>query len=251
VGMGGRKANVFTVGQDRNFKVYSLISGSLLLSVGFPLPLTCVIADASENAVYVGGVDGSIYQMKLSTPPRSIEHHVATDSAADFVFRKHNQSITSLAISADGYHLASGDETGNIYVWDLYSRQAIKSIGSSKTRITNLIFWLGNPDGARSGKKPTVVFPEVPKLIESNEDERQDKEKLVSVWNRFEQPSEIDSFQNQRGIKRPLGNLGSCAEINDLKMRLTKCEIVNQKLHEFYVDQVLNTSVANKKRKTT
>jgi len=232
------------------FKLYSLISGSLLLSVGFPLPLTCVVADSSENAVYIGGVDGAIYQMKLTTPPRSIEHHVATDSAADFVFRKHNQSITALAISADGYHLASGDESGNIYVWDLYSRQAIKAIGSSKFRITNLTFWLGNPDGSRSGKKPTIVFPEVPKLIESNEDERQDKEKLVSVWNRFEQPSEMDYIQNQRGIKRPMGNLGSCAEINDLKMRLTKCEIVNQKLHEFYVDQVLNTGAGNKKRKT-
>lgn len=91
VGMGGRKANVFTVGQDRTLKIYSLISGSLLLSVGFPLPLTCVVSDAAESAVYVGGVDGTIYQMKLSQPPRSIEHHIATDSGADFVFRKHNQ----------------------------------------------------------------------------------------------------------------------------------------------------------------
>lgn len=161
-------------------------------------------------------------------------------------------SVTALAISADGFHIASGDETGNIYIWDLYSRQAVKSIGNSKCRITNLTFWLGNPDGSRSGKKPTIIFPEVPKLIESTEDERQDKEKLVSVWNRFEQPSDMDTMQNgMRGVKRPITNLGgSCAEINDLKLRLTKCELVNQKLHEFYVDQVLNTSAGNKKRKT-
>ncbi|CAL8122344.1 unnamed protein product [Orchesella dallaii] len=253
VGMGGRKAAVFTVGQDRSLKIYSLINGSLLLSVGFPMPLTYVVADAAETAVYAGGADGSIYQMKLGSPPRSIEHHVATESVTDFIFRKHNHSITALAISADGYHLASGDESGTIHIWDLYSRQAVKSIGNSKTRITNLVFWIGNPDGTRSGKKPTIVFPEVPKLIESNEDERQDKEKLVAVWNRFEQPCETDDIQYQRGVKRPVGNLGQCAEINELKMRLTKCELVNQKLHEFYVDQVLGSNasnVGNKKRKT-
>lgn len=155
-----------------------------------------------------------------------------------------------MAISADGFHLASGDDSGSIFVWDLYSRQAVKSIGTSKNRVTNLIFWIGNPDGSRSGKKPSIIFPEVPKLIESTEDERQDKEKLVAVWNRFDQPSDMDTVQSLRGVKRPIGGLGSCAEINDLKMRLTKCELVNQKLHEFYVDQVLTTNPSIKKRKT-
>lgn len=159
--------------------------------------------------------------------------------------------MTALAVSSDGFHFASGDDAGNIYIWDLYSGQAVKSIGNSKSRVTNLTFWLGNPDGARSGKKPSIVFPEVPKLIESTEDERQDREKLVAVWNRFDQPCEMDdTMQHLRGTKRPIGSLGSCAEINDLKMRLTKCELVNQKLHEFYVDQVLNTGVGSKKRKT-
>ncbi len=91
VGTGGRKASIFTVGQDRSLKVYSLITGGLMLSVGFPLPLTSVVADAAESAVYVGAVDGSIYQMKLSSPPRSIEHHIATESATDFVLKKHTQ----------------------------------------------------------------------------------------------------------------------------------------------------------------
>lgn len=98
VGTGGRKATIFTVGQDRSLKIYSLITGGLLLSVGFPLPLTCVVADPAESTVYVGGVDGSIYQMKLSSPPRSIEHHVATESATDFVFRKHNQRCNNVQL---------------------------------------------------------------------------------------------------------------------------------------------------------
>lgn len=93
VGAGGRKASIFTVGQDRSLKIYSLISGGLLLSVGFPLPLTSVAADAAETSVFVGAVDGSVYQLKLSSPPRSIEHHVTTESAADSVFKKHTQRL--------------------------------------------------------------------------------------------------------------------------------------------------------------
>lgn len=87
--------------------------------------------------------------------------------------------MTALSISADEKNLASGDSEGSIFIWDLESRQAIRTIGSasstgSKGPVTNIAFWLNDPDslkGGRSGKKPTIFFPDVPKLIEGNEDD--------------------------------------------------------------------------------
>jgi len=96
VGTGGRKATVFTVGEDRFLKIYSLMTGGLVLSVAFPLPLTSVSVDAAEMAVFLGAVDGAIYQMNVGAPPRSLEHHVSTDSGTDHVFRKHTDRFVNI-----------------------------------------------------------------------------------------------------------------------------------------------------------
>jgi len=89
VGTGGRKATIFSVGEDRFVKIYSLMTGTLLLSVAYPVPLTSVVADRAEMGVFLGASDGTIYQLNISTPPRSLEHHVSSDAASDGILRKH------------------------------------------------------------------------------------------------------------------------------------------------------------------
>lgn len=90
VGTGGRKATLFTASEDRFVKIYSLLTGSLLLSVAFPQPLTAITVDSAERAVFVGGLDGVIYYLNTASPPRAIEHQVTHDGAADGILRKHN-----------------------------------------------------------------------------------------------------------------------------------------------------------------
>jgi pre-rRNA-processing protein IPI3 len=93
VGTGGRKSTVFTVGEDRFLKIYSLMTGTLLLSVAYPVSISSVVADRVEMAVYLGAVDGTIYQLNVGAPPRSLEHHVSSDAAADGIFRKHTERL--------------------------------------------------------------------------------------------------------------------------------------------------------------
>jgi WD40 repeat protein len=89
-------------------------------------------------------------------------------------------------MSSDCKYLASGDAEGFIFIWDLESRQAIRTINNSSSSssssskgggpVTNLSFWLNDPELLKGGggvksKKPTIVFPDVPKLIEGNNDD--------------------------------------------------------------------------------
>jgi WD40 repeat protein len=159
--------------------------------------------------------------------------------------------VTGLTISADGKHLASSDEGGTVYMWNLINKQAIKTIltppsSTSKGKISNISFWLGDPETLKGGKKPLVAFPDVPKLIESNEDERQEREHVITVWNRFEQisPMHIDSESQFNGNydTSSSSSSGSMAEINSLKVKLAKCEEINQKLHEYCVENLLGES---------
>ena len=84
-----------------------------------------------------------------------------------------------MAISSDGKYLASGDVAGAVYIWDLESCQPVRSINSNswsmKGPISNLAVWLNDPEMLKEGsggKFPTIVFPEVPKLIENAGDRK-------------------------------------------------------------------------------
>lgn len=87
VGSGGRKATLFTCSEDRFVKIYSLLTGSLVLSVAFPQPLHSIGVDRLERSFFVGGGDGTIYFFNLTNPPRGMEAQVTTSE--DAVLKKH------------------------------------------------------------------------------------------------------------------------------------------------------------------
>jgi WD40 repeat protein len=177
--------------------------------------------------------------MNLHSRPRSIEHHVSSDPVADHVFKKHTDPITTLSVSADGRTLASGDEGGLILLWDTESKQAIKTFPGAKARITNLQFWLGNPENLKpGGKKPTIIFPDVPKLVEIAEqtDGRSELDRVVLVWSREE--AENTSF----GLGQSKGQSEKeSLEVAGLKAELAKSETINKKLHEFCMENILKS----------
>jgi hypothetical protein len=89
VGGNGRKTTIFTSSEDRFVKIYSLLGGSLLLSVAFPQPISALLVDVTEQQMFVGGVDGSIYIYGgIRAPPRrGIEAQISHDG----VLKKHGK----------------------------------------------------------------------------------------------------------------------------------------------------------------
>lgn len=131
-GHGGTYARLYTVSLDRTVNIYELGSGNRLLSIVFDVPLTVMTVNIRDSQLFVGCVTGDILQCDLHAPPRGLEQHVTTssnDNAENIVmFRAHKEQITALSVSLDCRTLLSGSTDKEIHIWDIVSRQVLKTI---------------------------------------------------------------------------------------------------------------------------
>nr|CAD7456624.1 unnamed protein product [Timema tahoe] len=140
IGPGGMRSRMYTVSADRTCKVYDLSSGTLLLSMAFDSRLSSVAVDPTETEVFVGTIQGDIYQFTLRQPPRDIENFMLETSPAKS-FVGHKKTVACLSVSQDGLILLSGSEDGIVMLWHIPSRQSTKTL-VHKGPVTNAFFHL-------------------------------------------------------------------------------------------------------------
>lgn len=94
----------------------------------------------TETLLFVGAVNGAIYRVNFfrKDPPRGYvpidrETHI-TSKDDEAIYIGHKLSIASLAIPMDACTLISGGEDGLIHVWDVRSRQILRSFTHHKGR---------------------------------------------------------------------------------------------------------------------
>jgi len=137
-GVGGVCARVVSTSLDRTCKLWDLSTGSLVCSVVFPTSLTCAILDPSEHAVYVGGLDGIVYVVHLFNLASISDHTVNARENSQQVFKAHTKSVSCLSMSFDGSVLVSGSIDGTCIVWDVVSRQPLRTFAQHKGPVTGL-----------------------------------------------------------------------------------------------------------------
>jgi pre-rRNA-processing protein IPI3 len=120
-----------------------VLNKQLLATITFPAGLTAVTMNVTETLLFVGAINGSIYRVDFfqRDPPRGYipidrETHV-TSKDDEAIYLGHKLSISSLAISMDASTLISGSEDGLIHVWDIQSRQILRSFTHHKGRQKN------------------------------------------------------------------------------------------------------------------
>ncbi|XP_063989064.1 WD repeat-containing protein 18 [Diachasmimorpha longicaudata] len=135
----GARCRVVTVSLDRTARIYDANSGVQLLTLVFDVPLTSVCLDKRECNMFVGCTNGHIRQFDLRNPPRGQEHHVPGDKEEKGnTFKGHTNGITNLSVSIDCVTLVSGGADGTVNIWNIPSRQIIRSI-QHKGGITNVL----------------------------------------------------------------------------------------------------------------
>lgn len=82
-------------------------------------------------------------QFDLRDPPRGTEYHVpagsTTEKTGNAVFRGHTGSVTTLSVSTDCRVLLSGSADANVHLWDIASRQIVRTI-THKGSVTSARF---------------------------------------------------------------------------------------------------------------
>ena len=95
--------------------------------------------DTAERALFVGTASTIIYQFNLiqniggkwETVGGDPSHPLsASDSQNDY--RGHSSEVKAMSLSFDGTLLVSGDDGGDIFVWDVGSRQVLRKIKGQK-----------------------------------------------------------------------------------------------------------------------
>ncbi|XP_036281010.1 WD repeat-containing protein 18 isoform X3 [Pipistrellus kuhlii] len=193
-GFGGPLARVATASLDQTVKLWEVSSGELLLSVLFDVGIMAVTMDLAEHHMFCGGSEGSIFQVDLcawvfeptglfpcptpqcpgppglryssalcslaSRPPQPGQREKSFQSEQDSgkVFKGHRNQVTCLSVSTDGSVLLSGSHDETVRVWDIQSKQCIRTV-TLKGPVTNAFVMLAPVSMLSSDFRPRLPLP--------------------------------------------------------------------------------------------
>ncbi|XP_038311716.1 WD repeat-containing protein 18 isoform X1 [Canis lupus familiaris] len=157
-GFGGPLARVATSSLDQTVKLWEVSSGELLLSVLFDVGIMAVTMDLAEHHLFCGGSDGSIFQVDLCTWPGQREKSFQPEQDNGKVFRGHRNQVTCLSVSTDGSVLLSGSHDETVRLWDIQSKQCIRTV-TLKGPVTNASIMLAPVSMLSSDFRPGLPLP--------------------------------------------------------------------------------------------
>lgn len=235
-GFGGARSRLYTASLDRKANIYEIGSGALLVSLIFAMPLTTIIVNSRESDLFVGCTTGDIFQCNLHEPPRGIEQHVAKDDEK-IMFRAHKSHITALSISMDCRTLLSGSTDGAVHIWDIVSRQVLRTI-EHKGPITAAFFAKGFENFRASTLEPRLEVRNLERTSEVNGNEQGD---IIEIISRGRNPAEILDFQSYVGNTANAVDSSEQEElIKQLREEIKKLKKVNANLFKYSVTHILH-----------
>lgn len=92
--------------------------------------------DPSERAVFVGTSASIIHQFnmvqKIGGKHESMggdpAHPLSSENSTQYDFRGHSSELTAMDLNFDSTLLVTGDKSGEIFIWDIASRQVLRKI---------------------------------------------------------------------------------------------------------------------------
>ncbi|KZT43257.1 WD40 repeat-like protein [Sistotremastrum suecicum HHB10207 ss-3] len=154
---------VLSSSADCSVKMWDLATQSLLTTFVFPKPIISISMDLTERLFFGASQDGSIHQVNLYRQRKdkysrgnfepvggegvgeSIQ--IAQEEDASSRLISVGQSITTISISLTAQVLFVGTENGLIHIYDIFSKQLLRSISNHKGQpITRVASMMKPPD---------------------------------------------------------------------------------------------------------
>ncbi|XP_071953519.1 WD repeat-containing protein 18-like [Antedon mediterranea] len=125
-GTGFPHSRVVSTSLDQTCKLWDMASGELLQNFVFDVPLHSVVMDSAEYRLFVGGADGNIFQLNLFSNPCKVDSDNKQETPD--IFKGHSNKVTCLSVSMDGSRLVSGSHDNTARIWDVSSRQCVRTL---------------------------------------------------------------------------------------------------------------------------
>lgn len=125
----GENPRIITCSEDHSLAIYSMSQQKIILKVTADKPLKSCEIDAAESRLFVGNNMGNIAIVDLYNIGGTTEKLIVTtgDKVTIPILEGHDCAVTTIAVNTDGSILATGDINGGYRIWDIASRQTIKS----------------------------------------------------------------------------------------------------------------------------
>lgn len=137
-------ARLYTCSMDQTIRIWDLATGDLITTLLLPTAITSMMVDSGERVIFAGTESGLIHEVRLYKQDKVVRMIggmgtiVNSGQMDEATFVGHESGITALALSLDGSLLTSGAEDGNVFVWDVATRQMIRKLKQQPSAITIL-----------------------------------------------------------------------------------------------------------------
>ncbi|XP_036597378.1 WD repeat-containing protein 18 [Trichosurus vulpecula] len=226
-GFGGPLARAATASLDQTVKLWEISSGELLLSVLFDMAIMSVTMDLAEYHLFCGGSDGSVFQVDLFSWPGQREKTFRTEQENGKLFKGHRNQVTCLSVSADGSLLLSGSHDETVRLWDIQSKQCIRTV-SHKGPVTNAFIVLAPASMFNPDCKPTLPLPKFSKnLLGTESSEGSGNEAVMLRLGMHRQGSEksyLERAEKLHSVMCTTLDKNSLGDQEQLKIRVTELE---------------------------
>lgn len=149
----GADNRVYTSSLDNTLRCWDLGSSDLISTHILPEKITAIALDPAERAVYAGLINGDImlinrYQVNPATgtvegPKGHNEKITMTfeDNGSIILSRPDAElksSVTCLSLNFDGTILAAGYSDGQVFTWDITTKQVFRKLPAHKEAISSI-----------------------------------------------------------------------------------------------------------------
>jgi pre-rRNA-processing protein IPI3 len=146
------RVRAFSASADHTLKAWDLSTRALLTTVHLPAPLTHVVLDGAERALF-GAAGSAVYEVRLFAPRadggalEALGGHGRGDmlridaAAANKRLFSAGAPVSALALSLTGATLVAGTATGKVLQFDVASHQLLRTfaLGAPVTHVSTLV----------------------------------------------------------------------------------------------------------------
>ncbi|KAG1056563.1 hypothetical protein G6F46_000790 [Rhizopus delemar] len=293
VGLGQlSSARVCTASLDHTVKLWDMATGHLLTTFLFPKPVSSVLMNPSETMLFAACEDKiysvDLYKRRQDQTYESIggmgrvesvgikdQHQQQNKPSLGSIFSGHTGTIHSMSLSFDGTLLISGAEDGECIVWDVASRQSLRTFSLHKGPVTHVSCFL-RPIELQPNASNTLPMPWAPlkRMMSTFEEERRSTslhiiQNTAMDMSIHHQPIEEGSFSSEserhkirktvsdlRELKPSDTNESLQQQVNSLRSELLrvnahyqKTKSLQKQMYDTVVDNFMSQRKQTKKRK--